>query len=100
MSEQQTRQERKKEKLENKILEGLASAYEKFMYGEVKSEDEQMLENIRIAHEDWRNAEKYFQSVTDPDLIDHAIYRIEAARTRYTYLLKLAREMGVHGNIQ
>ena len=100
MSEQQTRQERKKEKLENKILEGLAGAYEKFMYGEVKSEDEQMLENIRIAHEDWRNAEKYFQSVTDPDLIDHAIYRIEAARTRYTYLLKLAREMGVHGNIQ
>ncbi|WP_432406256.1 YaaL family protein [Wukongibacter sp. M2B1] len=96
---QQFRQEKKKAKTENKLLNNLANVYEKFMYGQVKSEDEQILENIRIAHEDWKNAEKYFQNVTDPDLIDHAIYRIEAARTRYTYLLKLAREMNVHGDI-
>jgi hypothetical protein len=70
------------------------------MYGEIKTEDQQILENIRMAHEEWRNAEKYFENVTDPDLIDHAIYRIEAARTRYTYLLKLAREMGINGDIQ
>ncbi|WP_432662206.1 DUF2508 family protein [Wukongibacter baidiensis] len=96
---QQYRQEKKKERTENKLLNNLASVYEKFMYGQVKSEGEQILENIRIAHEDWKNAEKYFQNVTDPDLIDHAIFRIEAARTRYTYLLKLAREMNVHGDM-
>lgn len=96
---QQSRQEKKKEKTENKLLNSLANVYERFMYGEVKSEGQQILENIRIAHEDWKNAEKYFQNVTDPDLIDHAIFRIEAARTRYTYLLKLAREMNVHGDM-
>ncbi len=96
---QQYRQEKKKEKTENRLLNNLASVYERFMYGQVKSEGEQILENMRIAHEDWKNAEKYFQNVTDPDLIDHAIFRIEAARTRYTYLLKLAREMNIHGDM-
>lgn len=98
---QEFRQEKKKEKerIENKFLNNLTNIYEKFMYGEVKSEDEQILENIRVAHEDWKNAEKYFQNVTDPDLVDHAIFRIEAARTRYTYLLRLAREMGIHGDM-
>lgn len=96
---QQSRQEKKKEKSENKFLNNLANVYERFMYGQVKSEDEQILENIRMAHEDWKNAEKYFQNVTDPDLVDHAIFRIEAARTRYTYLLKLAREMDIHGDM-
>jgi len=93
---QQLRREKKKEKGQNKFLNNLANVYGKFMYGEVKSEDEQILENIRTAHEEWKNAEKYFENVTDPDLIDHAIFRIEAARTRYTYLLRLAREMGIH----
>ncbi len=92
------RQEKKKGKIENKFLNNLNNIYEKFMYGEVKSENEQILENIRVAHEDWKNAENYFQNVTDPDLVDHAIFRIEAARTRYTYLLRLAREMGINGD--
>lgn len=96
---QQLKREKKKEKVQNKFLNNLANAYGKFMYGEVKSEDEQILENIRTAHEEWKNAEKYFENVTDPDLIDHAIFRIEAARTRYTYLLRLAREMGIHGDM-
>ncbi|MCG8541879.1 MAG: YaaL family protein [Clostridia bacterium] len=96
---QQYRQEKKREKVENKFLNTLANIYERFMYGEVKSESERILENLRSAHEDWRNAEKYFQNVTDPDLIDHAIFKIEAEKTRYTYLLKLAREMGIHGNM-
>ncbi|SHK60144.1 YaaL family protein [Paramaledivibacter caminithermalis] len=90
----QFKQEKKKE--ENKFLNSLTNIYEKFVYGEVKSEDEQILENLRMAHEDWKNAEKFFENVTDPDLIDHAIYRIEAAKTRYTYLLKLAKEMNIH----
>lgn len=95
----QFRQEKKKNKEENKILNSLTNIYEKFIYGEVKNEDDQMLENIRSAHEDWKNAEKFFENVTDPDLIDHAIFRIEAAKTRYTYLLKLARQMDIHGDM-
>jgi hypothetical protein len=95
----QFRQDKKKNKEQNGFFNSLTNVYEKFMYGEVKSEDDQMLENIRMAHDDWKNAEKFFQNVTDPDLIDHAIFRIEAAKTRYTYLLKLAREMNIHGDM-
>jgi len=94
-----TRYEKKKNNTANGLLNSLNNIYEKLVYGEVKTEDDQILDSIRLAHEEWKNAEKYFENVTDPDLIDHAIYRIEAARTRYTYLLKLAREMGIHGDI-
>jgi hypothetical protein len=37
-------------------------------------------------------------SVTDPDLIDHAIFYMGATEKKYVYLLKRAREMGI--NIQ
>ena len=59
------------------------------------SEDEKFLEQLNQAHEEWQNAELYFQSVTEPDLIDYAIYKMEASRTKYFYLLKQAREMGI-----
>ncbi len=59
------------------------------------NEDEKFLEQLSQAHEEWHNAELYFQSVTEPDLIDYAIYKMEASRTKYIYLLKQAREMGI-----
>lgn len=59
------------------------------------SEDEKFLEQLNQAHEEWQNAEAYFQGVTEPDLIDYAIYKMEASRTKYIYLLKQAREMGI-----
>jgi len=95
-----SRHDKKKEKDESSFFNSLTNVYEKLMYGEVKTESEEILDSIKSAHEEWKNAEKYFENVTDPDLIDHAIYRMEAARTRYTYLLKLAREMGVEADIK
>lgn len=59
------------------------------------NEDEKFLEQLNKAHEEWQHAELYFQSVTEPDLIDYAIYKMEASRTKYVYLLKQAREMGI-----
>ncbi|SCG81724.1 hypothetical protein DW1_0103 [Proteiniborus sp. DW1] len=59
------------------------------------NEDEKFLEQLNQAHEEWYNAELYFQSVTEPDLIDYAIYKMEASRTKYIYLLKQAREKGI-----
>ncbi|MFA5523213.1 MAG: YaaL family protein [Tissierellales bacterium] len=59
------------------------------------SEDEKFLDQLSQAHEEWQNAEIYFQSITEPDLIDYAIYKMEASRTKYIYLLKQAREMGI-----
>ncbi|MDF2548673.1 YaaL family protein [Anaerosolibacter sp.] len=92
---------RKSGKTEGNFKEMLSNFYSRVIVGEdMRTDEDKMLEHIRQAHDDWRNAESYFQTVTDPDLIDYAIYRVEAARTRYTYLMKLAREMGVRSNFQ
>ncbi|HHU81829.1 MAG TPA: YaaL family protein [Firmicutes bacterium] len=50
---------------------------------------------IEEAKRDWLAARNYFNAVTDPDLIDHAIYTMEAAEKRYAYLLRRAREDGL-----
>jgi len=48
--------------------------------------------DVRRAYSQWQAAENYFDSVDDPDLIDFAIYDMEAAKKKYVYLLKKARE--------
>lgn len=60
-------------------------------------EEDELLRILREAHSEWKSAELYFQTVTEPDLIDYAIYEMEAARTKYIYLLKQAREGGLRG---
>lgn len=46
---------------------------------------------IDIAYKEWTDAERYFNNVTDPDLVDHAIYSLRAAEQKYSYFLKKAR---------
>jgi hypothetical protein len=57
-----------------------------------------LVELINKAKEEWDDAKKLFDEVTDPDLIDHAIYRIESAEKKYMYLLKLANSEKVTNN--
>ncbi|MGE5589638.1 MAG: YaaL family protein [Bacillota bacterium] len=49
------------------------------------------LELVEQARQDWLAAKSYFESVSDPDLVDHAIYLVEAAETKYMYLIRKAR---------
>ncbi|NLN16977.1 MAG: YaaL family protein [Firmicutes bacterium] len=49
-------------------------------------------EVVREAHQEWVGARNYFDNVTDPALVDYAIYAMQAAEKRYMYLLKRARE--------
>lgn len=49
---------------------------------------------VAKARAEWLAARTYFDNVTDPDLIDHAIYSIEAAERKYMYLLRHAEEFG------
>jgi len=60
-----------------------------------KTEEEKMLENLKKAHEEWKNKEVYFESVTDPDLVDHAIYELKASKIKYIYLLKKVKERNI-----
>jgi len=49
-------------------------------------------EDVKRAFSDLKAAENYFDIVDDPDLIDFAIYDLEAAKKKYAYMLKKARE--------
>ena len=56
-------------------------------------ENDDYTDEARKAYADWQAAENYFDNVADPDLVDFAIYDIEAAKKKYVYLLRKAREM-------
>lgn len=49
---------------------------------------------VEQAREDWRLAQTYFDWVSDPALIDFAIFWERAARLRYIYLLRCLKKEG------
>ncbi|MGI9860948.1 DUF2508 family protein [Moorella naiadis] len=51
-------------------------------------------EAIREAREEWLAAQRFFAEVTEPELVDQAIFRLEAAERRYMYLWKVVRNQG------
>lgn len=50
---------------------------------------------IDEARREWLIAKEYFDSVSDPNLIEHAVYVYHAAEKRYMYLLNQARSQGL-----
>jgi len=48
-----------------------------------------LVEKARI---EWEQSKVLFNEAKEPDLIDHAIYAMEAAEKKYMYLLKLAQD--------
>lgn len=54
-----------------------------------------LLSQIKKARNEWEQAKSYFEQVVDPDLVDHAIYAMEAAEKKYMYLLGKARKEAV-----
>ncbi|NLU11224.1 MAG: DUF2508 family protein [Tepidanaerobacter acetatoxydans] len=55
-----------------------------------------LTDEIRKAYEEWIQAQKYFQCVLDPELVDYAIFTEEAARRKYIYLLNKAKNEGIN----
>ena len=50
---------------------------------------------VEQARREWQIARQRFEEMSDPDLIDSAIYAIKSAERRYVYLLRKAREEGM-----
>jgi hypothetical protein len=51
---------------------------------------------VEEARREWLNAQYYYNTVSaDQDLIDHAVYLMQAAEKKYVYLLKQARNAGI-----
>lgn len=66
---------------------------EKAKEEEKKADD--LISAIEMAKLDINTAVEIFNLVSEPMLIDCAIYEENAARARYTYLLNQARNLGV-----
>lgn len=56
------------------------------------AEQKKLLNAIEKAREDLKVAREYFNAVNDPRLVDYAIYREEAAKARYMFLLNEAKK--------
>lgn len=54
-----------------------------------------LLEMVEQARREWQDAQSYYNAVSDTDLVDHAVYLMQAAEKKYNYLLKQARLQGV-----
>lgn len=51
--------------------------------------------SLNNAKKEWENAKNIFENVSNPDLVDYAIYNIDAAEKRYMYLLKQMKNYSV-----
>lgn len=60
------------------------------------TEESRLLDSIYTAQKDWRCAESRFNEATDTDLVDQAIYDMMAAKTKYSYLVRKAKERDLH----
>ncbi len=60
------------------------------------TEESKLISSIGKAQREWRDAESRFNEAVETDLIDQAIYDMLAAKTKYSYLMKLAKEKGLH----
>jgi hypothetical protein len=54
-----------------------------------------LLQAVEEAKCEWLMTQNYYDSVSDNDLVDHAVYMMQAAEKKYMYLLKKARNEGV-----
>ena len=54
----------------------------------------EFLVHLARARNEWIQAQNYFEIVSEPDLVDFAIHKLEAARLKYMYFIKQARRFG------
>lgn len=63
--------------------------------GGLNTEEQNLRVSLEQARQEWLAARVYFDSVTDPELVDHAIFVIQATEKKYEFMLRQARLMGL-----
>lgn len=63
-------------------------------------ENEKIIKEIKVAQNEIKVAENFFQNVSEMELIDVAIYELEAKKSKYQYLIRMAKEKGVKKSIK
>ncbi|NYB75127.1 YaaL family protein [Sedimentibacter hydroxybenzoicus DSM 7310] len=57
-------------------------------------EKKDLYASLENAKKEWEEAKNIFENVSEPDLVDYAIYNIEAAERKYVYLLRKIKSEG------
>ncbi|MDI3256730.1 MAG: YaaL family protein [Kyrpidia sp.] len=60
-----------------------------------QQEKADLLREIERTRDEWMRALHLLDNVVEPELIDHAIYTIQAAQRKYEYLMRVARSQQV-----
>jgi len=60
---------------------------------------EEFFEALAKARQEWYDAQNYFENVIEEDLIDHAVYKMEAAKSKYMYMIKHAKQCGIKADL-
>lgn len=64
-----------------------------FLQPRRQDETEQLEQLISLALNDWKQAQNFFENVSDPELVDYAAFRLETTKLRYQYMLKQLRAL-------
>ena len=91
------------EEIKQNIVSLAIQAYDRFDTDEKPdemSEEELLLREIEQTKKELRDSENYFNNVTDPSLLEHASYLLEANERKFRYLLSTARRKGIKGRIK
>jgi hypothetical protein len=86
-------------------MSGEKSKWEKWLFWAKEpnsyemSEEDQFLQELDKAHQDWMLAHQRLDMLSSPELIDHAIYVLEAAEKKFSFYLRKAREKGIRIDI-
>ncbi len=67
---------------------------------EKEKDKQKLIREIRRAQIDVETAEHFFQFVSDPELVDVAIYELEAKKSKYRYLLRMAKKKGIKKSLK
>jgi len=70
-----------------------------FIRNKRENKHKEFFEALAKARQEWYDAQNYFENVTEEELIDHAIYKMEAARSKYMYMIKHAKQFGIKADL-
>ncbi|HHY78609.1 MAG TPA: YaaL family protein [Clostridiales bacterium] len=70
-----------------------------FIKNKRDNKHKEFFEALAKARQEWYDAQNYFENVTEEELIDHAIYKMEAARSKYMYMIKHAKQFGIKADL-
>ena len=91
--------------MQEDVQKGLVSRVTNWLRGRPSTEDEpteldKLRTELEAARKEWATAQRHIDYVSEPELIDHAIYYLEAAERKYGYLLREAKKRYADGELK